>query len=103
LKDGVVKRGYIGVQIDEITPDVVAKLGLKNGGVVAKKIFPNSPGAWGGVKVGDVITAVAGQPVKDGKDLSVIIAGLPLNAATSMTVNRDGKWMRITLTVVEQP
>lgn len=103
LKDGVVKRGYIGVKIEELSADVAAKYGLKNVGVVTTKVFPNSPAAWGGVKVGDIITAVSGYPVRDGKELSNIVADLPLNTATNMTVYRDGKMMKISLTIVEQP
>ena len=48
VKDGSIKRGYIGVKIDELAPDVAAKYGLKNVGVVTTKVFPNSPAAWGG-------------------------------------------------------
>jgi serine protease Do len=103
VKEGVIKRGYIGVKIDEVPADLATKYGLKNVGVVTTKVFPNSPAAWGGVKVGDIITTISGFPVKDGKDLSNIVAGLPLNAATNMTVYRDGKLIKISLTIVEQP
>jgi serine protease Do len=102
-RDGAVKRGYLGVKIDELKPEDAARLGLNNMGVVVKKIFPNSPASDGGLKVGDVITAINGRPVKDGLELSKIVEWLPPNAAAELTIFRDGKAMKLTLTITEQP
>ena len=81
LKDGVVHRGYLGVQIkDLIDTEVAGRLGLKDGqhGVLVAQVFDKSPAGKAGVQAGDVITAIAGKPIKDGRELQRIVASLPL-------------------------
>lgn len=105
LKDGAVHRGYLGVQIKDLDPDVAAKLGLKaaDGGVVVAQVFEKAPAAKGGVEAGDVIVAVAGKAVKDGRDLQRLVAGLPLNKPVELSVWRDGQKKTLQVTVEEQP
>ena len=67
LKDkGHVTRGWIGVQIQSVTPAVADAIGLKNaeGGLIAD-LEPHSPAAKGGIEIGDVVIAVNGEAVKD--------------------------------------
>ena len=67
LKDkGHVTRGWIGVQIQSVTPAVADAIGLKNaeGGLIAD-LGPHSPAAKGGIEIGDVVIAVNGEAVKD--------------------------------------
>ena len=103
LRDGAVKRGYLGIQMDDVDPDTAARIGLQNGGVLTKKVLANSPAAKGGMKVGDVITIVAGKPVKDGRDLQRIVADLPLQKPAGITVLRDGKFIELSIVVLDQP
>src|SRR5262249_35303499 len=71
LKDGVVRRGYLGVVMkDLIDKDLAHRLGVETpGGVIISRAYDGSPAAKAGVKGGDVITAFAGKPVKGGKEL----------------------------------
>jgi serine protease Do len=105
VKDGVVHRGYLGVQIRDVNdPELATRLGLKdNHGVLVSQVFDNAPAAKGGMQSGDVITAIAGHPVKDGRDLRNIVAELPLNKPVDVAVVRDGKPETLKVTVEEQP
>jgi serine protease Do len=104
LKNGVVHRGYLGVQIKDLDPEVAARLGLdKQKGVLVAKVFDGSPAARAGVKDGDVITMLAGKPVENGRDLQSVVAGLTLNKPVTLTVLRDGERHELSVTVAEQP
>ncbi|MFX8840755.1 PDZ domain-containing protein, partial [Acinetobacter baumannii] len=77
LKDkGTVSRGWIGVQIQQVTPEIADSLGLKKpeGALVAEPQV-NGPAAKAGVESGDVITRVNDQPVKDARELARTIGG----------------------------
>jgi serine protease Do len=104
LKDGVVHRGYLGVQIKDLRAEVASRLGLeKQKGVLLAHVLEGSPAAKAGLKDGDIITALAGKPVESGHDLQQVVAGLPLNQPVSVTVVRDGERKELHVTVVEQP
>jgi serine protease Do len=106
LKDGVVRRGYLGVQIKDLTdPELAARLGLKEGehGVMVTHVFEKTPGSKAGLKDGDVIQGLAGKTVQDGHELQTIVASLPLGQPVEVKVLRDGKPQTLTVTVEEQP
>ena len=106
IKDGVVRRGYLGVQVkDLIDRELAARLGLKEGqgGVQLTQVFAGSPGAKAGLLDGDVLTALAGKPVRDGLTLQRLVAGLPLGKPAEVSVVRDGKPLSLQVTVEEQP
>ncbi len=92
LKDsGAVARGWLGVEIQPVTPDLADSLGVKNasGALVAKETA-NSPAASAGVKIGDVITAVNGDAVADPKDLARRIAALGPQKTAELAIWRNG-------------
>jgi serine protease Do len=103
LKDGVVRRGYMGVQIKDLDPDSAAQMGLKDTAVVTRKVFAKSPAADAGLNVGDVIVSVAGLAVKNGGDLARIVGGLVVNTSTNVVIFRDGKYYTLKMTVGDQP
>jgi serine protease Do len=106
LRDGVVRRGYLGIQIKDIENDELAeKVGLKAGarGVVVEEVFEDAPGGKAGLKKGDVIVGLAGRSVKDGKGLVNVVADLPVNKAVGLDVLRDGKPRTLQVTIQEQP
>jgi serine protease Do len=104
VKDGVVRRGYLGVQIRDL-PQVVAKrLGVPKGeGVLVGDVFEDTPASKAGLQEGDVITAVGGKAVKDGRILQHTVAGLPLKKPVDLKVFRDGKTLTVPVTIEEQP
>ncbi len=104
LRDGVVKRGYLGVSVADVDPASVDKLGLKNPeGVLVEEVFEDTPGAKAGLKRGDVVLTLDGKPVPDGRALVNLVADLPLNKPVAVAVVRDRKVKNLTITIEEQP
>jgi serine protease Do len=104
LKDGVVHRGYLGVQIKDLNAEVAARLGLeKQKGVLVARVFEGSPAAKAGVRDGDIITVLAGKPVESGHDLQTVVASLPLDQPVSVIVLRDGEPKELSVKIAEQP
>lgn len=69
---GVVERGYLGVKIQAVGPDMAEALGLKNAhGAIVDEAMAGTPAADAGLKPGDVITKVNGDEVEDGGDLTL--------------------------------
>jgi serine protease Do len=104
LKEGVVRRGYLGVSIRDVDEAIAQKLGLKEAkGVQVREIFPDAPGAKAGMKSGDVILSLGGKIVKDSRDLQLAVAGLPLGKPIEVLVIREGKEKKLKVTIEEQP
>jgi serine protease Do len=102
--DGVVHRGYLGVQIKDLSEEVAQQFGLSGkNGVIVGKVYEGSPAAKAGLKSGDIITAINDKPVKEGRVLQTIVSGLPLNKAVPVQVVRDGKTQTLEVTIKEQP
>ncbi|KAB2832803.1 MAG: PDZ domain-containing protein, partial [Candidatus Dadabacteria bacterium] len=93
LKDrGRVTRGWIGVSIQEITPEIAKSLGLKDtAGALVSDVVPDSPGEKAGLKRGDVILELNGRPVKDYHDLPKMVATLVPGDKATFRLFRDGK------------
>jgi serine protease Do len=104
LKDGTVHRGYLGVRIKDLNPEVAARLGVeKQKGVLVAKVFDGSPAAKAGLKDGDVLVTLDGKPVETGRDLQMVVASLPLNHPVNVVVMRDGERKELKVTIAEQP
>ena len=104
LKDGQVRRGYLGVQVQALHADVAAQLGLPDHkGVIVGKVEPGSPAARGGVLAGDVMTTVAGVPVTDPHVLQQTVARLTAGKPAEVTVLRDGVVKTLQVLIEEQP
>ena len=104
LTDGVVRRGFLGVQIRELDADVAVRLGIaKDTGVVISEVYDNTPASKAGLQAGDIITGIAGKNVKDGRTLQTIVAVLPIGKASEFAIVRDGKSLNVSVTVEEQP
>jgi serine protease Do len=102
--EGVVHRGYLGVSIRDLDPEVAVRLGLQDDhGVIIGDIQENTPAAKAGLQAGDIVTSIAGKRVKDGKTLQGIVAGLPLKQPATVKVLRDGKPLEVQVTIEEQP
>jgi serine protease Do len=101
---GKVSRGWLGVQIQEVTPAIAASLGLhgEQGALVAV-VTPESPGAKAGLKQGDVILSFGGNEVGHLRDLPRLVAGTAPDTGANMTVWRNGKTIELQATVGEAP
>jgi serine protease Do len=105
LKDtGSVTRGWIGVQIQNVTADLADDLGLKaTTGALVAAAQKDSPAAAAGVKSGDVITAVDGETVADPHDLARRIAALGPKKTVKLAIIRNGSPMTIDVTLGTMP
>jgi serine protease Do len=101
---GHVTRGWLGVQIQGLTPEMADSLGLKKvtGAIVASP-QDGGPAEKAGIKAGDVITQVNGAEVKDARDLAKKVAELEPGSEASFTVNRNGETRTISVKVGELP
>jgi serine protease Do len=104
VRYGVVHRGYLGVSVSELEPEVASRLGLENQtGVVVAKVLTGTPAAKAGIEAGDIITSIGGKSVKDGRDLQHAVGQLVLNKPVEIALIRDGKSKLLTATIEEQP
>ncbi len=101
---GSVTRGWVGVQIQTVTPAIAESLGLKKpeGALVAEPM-PGTPAATAGIQSGDVIVSLDGQPVKDSRDLAKKIASIPPGTAVTVAVLRKGQEKTVKVTLGELP
>lgn len=101
---GKVDRGWIGVQIQEVTPEIAQGLGLDGPrGALVVVVSPGSPAAKAGLKSGDVILRVAGDAIEDMRMLPRIVAAMPHGSDVRFVVWRDGREMALTLTIAPMP
>jgi len=104
LKTGKVTRGYLGVMIQQVTPDLAKAFNLPSAeGALVGDVTPDSPGAKAGLEKGDVITAMNGQPVADFHDLRLRISQTPPNTPVKLDVLRNGQKREITVTLAAFP
>jgi serine protease Do len=105
LKDkGQVTRGWIGVQIQTVTPAIADSLGMKKAeGAIVAEPQSGSPAAKAGVEAGDVITAVDGTAIKDSRELARRIGGMAPGASVKLDLLRNGQTKTVTLTLAEMP
>ncbi|HUI35549.1 MAG TPA: DegQ family serine endoprotease [Stellaceae bacterium] len=101
---GKVERGWLGVQIQEVTPAIASSLGLGNArGALVAVVSPNSPGAKAGLKQGDVILAFNGTGVAKLHDLPRAVAAAAPGSAATLTLWRDGHETTVDVSVGEMP
>jgi len=89
---GQVVRGYLGVSIQPMTPDLARSFGMPEvTGALVSSVVDGSPAAKAGVKAGDVITSYDGRKVGRSEDLPRAVAETPIGRQVPVTVVRDGK------------
>jgi serine protease Do len=105
LKDkGSVTRGWIGVQIQPVTPEIADSLGLKKpAGALVAEPQKDGPAVKAGVQSGDVITMVNDSPVADARDLARKIGGMAPGATVKLGIVRGGGEKTLSLTLGELP
>ena len=98
IATGEVRRGQLGVHIQNLTPDIAAALGVdaKRGAVVAQ-VGKGSPAAKAGIEAGDVIVAVNDEPVENASDLRNKIGLMPIDKPVTLEVLRGGDRRTVTV------
>ena len=102
IQNGSVTRGWLGVQIQPVTPEISESLGLelKQGAIVTTP-QEGSPAALAGIESGDIITAVDDKSIKNPKELARVIADYEPESKINLKVWRDGKAQDIAVTLGE--
>ena len=103
-KDGSVARGYIGVQIQPVTDEIAAAIGLKETrGALVAEAQDGGPAAGAGIRRGDTIIAVNGERIADARALSRKVATYKPGTDVSVTVWRDGREREVNMKLGRQP
>jgi serine protease Do len=98
---GKVTRGWLGVAVQPVTPDLAATLGLKQpGGALVANINEGSPAATAGVAVGDVIQIYDGREIKDSSQLPLLVARTPVGKTVRLKIVRDTKELTLNCTIL---
>ena len=105
LRDkGAVTRGWIGVQIQAVTPDLADSMGLKQTtGALVSEPQKDSPAAKAGIQSGDVITSLNDAPVHDPRELARKISSMAPGTTVKLGVIHDGQSKNVTLTLGTLP
>ena len=102
LKTGKVVRGWMGVMIQKITPEIKEKLDLKDEkGALVADVTPNSPASKAGIKRGDVVVSFDGKDIADMKDLPFLVGATPVSKEVTVEVIRKGQKKAFTIKVEE--
>jgi serine protease Do len=104
IKTGKVTRGYLGVTIQDITPDLAAalKLGQTRGALIGD-VDPKGPAAQSGLQSGDVIVEVNGKPIDDSRELRLMVSSMAPGTQINMRVLHNGQTRNVALTLAELP
>lgn len=101
---GRVVRGWLGVQIGPLSKDLAEGLNLEGvQGVLINDVFKDSPADKAGLKPGDVVLAVDGQPVSSAKELQFIVARKAVGSTVDLTLVREGKRIHVKVKLGERP
>jgi serine protease Do len=100
MQNGKVVRGWIGVSLQELTPDLAKSFGLTTTkGALITEVSKGGPADKAGLKTGDVITAVQGRQISDVAELRNAIADTPVGQESTLTILRNGKAQQVTVKI----
>jgi serine protease Do len=104
IENGHVIRGYMGVNIQDVTSGLAEKFGIKEReGALVAEVTPNSPAEKAGLKNGDVILEFNGKPVHDSRHLKLQVAETSPGKQVAVKVSRDGDEKDLKVTLKEFP
>lgn len=103
-KNGSVRRGWLGVSMQSLTPSLARAVGLTEAkGVLVEDVTPNSPAAAAGLRQGDVITSFNDRSIQNGRDLALAVAEMPAGERAKVSIWRDGRGTSLSVLVRAQP
>lgn len=102
LETGEVKRAFLGVSMQDMSPELAEAFGLKRqGGAIINQVIDGSPAEKAGIKAGDIVLAVDGKKIRNAEDLRNRVGLLPVGKKVRMTILRDGEERKLTVDVSE--
>ncbi len=105
IQHGKVERGYLGAYVSDLSPQLAKAFGYNGGGTGAllDEVEPGTPAAKAGLKRGDIVLALNGQPVASSGDLTAKIANSAPGTKVTLKVFRDGKTSEVPVTLEQLP
>ena len=104
VKKGKVTRGWLGVGIQPLTPELAKGFGVSaDEGILVNQVMPKSPAEAAGLKTGDLILMVDGKPVKDPRTLQRIIAETDIGKSLEFTILREKTKHTVKVQIGEMP
>ncbi len=104
VKKGRVTRGWLGVGIQPLTPELAKSFGVSaEEGILVNQVMPKSPAEAAGLKTGDLILSLDGKPVKDPRQLQRIIAEAEVGKSLELTILREKEKRTLKVQVGEMP
>ena len=102
IKDGTVHHGYLGISMNDVTPDNSSFFNLPDAtGAIVSQVTPDSPASNAGVKSGDVLRELNGTKIKNGSQLQVAVSQTAPGTDIKLGILRDGKPETLTVKVGE--
>jgi Do/DeqQ family serine protease len=100
IAHGEVRRGQLGVTIQDVTPDLAQALGIKaDRGAIISQVLEGSAAETAGLRSGDVVLAVDGVRVEDAGDLRNLVGMTPPGASVELELERDGRIMTVSMRI----
>ncbi|MEM1026912.1 MAG: trypsin-like peptidase domain-containing protein [Planctomycetota bacterium] len=100
ITDGTVRRGFLGVGISDLNPELAETFGFEGtDGVLIENIMPNGAAANSDLRAGDIVIAVDREPIANMRELRFMIADLPPGQTVKLTVFRDGETVEVPITL----
>lgn len=104
ISKGKIERGYLGIRIQDLTPELAQAMGLKEeGGAVVNQVIKGEAADKAGIKEGDVIVEVDGKKIKDANDLRLYIGSLPPGKEVQLKIYRDKKFLTLKVKLGKMP
>lgn len=103
VKKGKVTRGWLGVGVQPLTPELAKSFGVSGEGVLVNQVMPKSPAEAAGLKVGDLILSVDGKTIKDPRELQRIIADVDIGKSVELNILREKEKRLLKVQVGEMP
>jgi Do/DeqQ family serine protease len=103
VKKGKVTRGWLGVAVQPLTPELAKSFGVSGDGVLVNQVMPKSPAEAAGLKVGDLILGVDGKAVKDPRELQRIIAEIDIGKSVEVSILREKEKHTVKVQIGEMP
>lgn len=104
VRDGKVTRGWIGVEPNELSPELAETFGVKaSQGVIITGVLQAGPAAKAGMLPGDVITQVQGKPVRNVAEMMTAVAALPPGQASNFQIQRGDQSIALDITPGTRP
>ena len=104
LQHGEVQRGYLGVGIQDLTPEMAAAFGTDaSGGAVIGEVTEDGPAGEAGLQRGDIVVGLNGKPVEDSRTFRLDVASTAPGSEVALNVLRNGKEVEIPVTLGRFP